>query len=166
MVGRKKMNTLSNEKGFTLIEVIASIVIFSVALLLLSSFFTNSFILSKKQDTQMIAMNLARQTAEQWKSGQVDPEGIAEAIIDKGDLPSAEVLNYEELSKIKGSTITLPPSTINGRTYLQKIQIQDFKPNPEGEGLLLLLTVTVTEQGGNSNRPLAVLHTAIANPNP
>jgi prepilin-type N-terminal cleavage/methylation domain-containing protein len=159
------MDVVSQEKGFTLIEVIASIVIFSVALLLLSSFFTNSFILSKKQDTQMIAMNLARQTAEQWKSGQVDQKDIAGVTIDKGDLPSAEVLNYEELSKIKGSTITLPPSTINGRTYLQKIQIQDFKPDSASEDLLLLLTVTVTEQGENSERPLAVLHTAIANPN-
>jgi prepilin-type N-terminal cleavage/methylation domain-containing protein len=161
------MDVISQEKGFTLIEVIASIVIFSVALLLLSSFFTNSFILSKKQDTQMIAMNLARQTAEQWKSGQGGTEG---AVLDTGELLTETLNNeetiYEALSKLQGHTITLPSSTINGRTYLQKIQIQDFKPNSEGEGLLLLLTVTVTEQGGNPERPLAILHTAIANPNP
>jgi prepilin-type N-terminal cleavage/methylation domain-containing protein len=64
------MRFLSNERGFTLIEVVASIVIISMALLLLSNFIVRSYVESGVQDNQLIARNIARQIIEDWNSGQ------------------------------------------------------------------------------------------------
>ncbi|ERI11296.1 type IV pilus modification PilV family protein [Aneurinibacillus aneurinilyticus] len=151
------MRILSNEKGFTLIEVIAAIIIFSVSLLLFNSYFVNSFSNSKKQDTQMVAMNIARQVAEQWKNSE-------------GTLPSSEFpeekLNYERLKELilKGEEDHILSSTsINGAVYEPKVTLKKM-PAGSDNNPLILITVCVSLKNEKTAIPLAILHTAIANP--
>jgi prepilin-type N-terminal cleavage/methylation domain-containing protein len=55
------------QKGLTLIEVLASIVILSIVLLSFITFFTNSFRLNSFSAGKMDATNLARETQEKFK---------------------------------------------------------------------------------------------------
>lgn len=51
---------LKQEKGFTLIEVLAAIVILSIVSLVLTSYFTNAMSYSKSNQNKTIMVNLAR----------------------------------------------------------------------------------------------------------
>lgn len=145
------MRILSNEKGFTLIEVIAAIIIFSVSLLLFNVYFVNSFSNIKRQDSQLIAMNIARQFAEQWKAGNG-------TLIESGTTLLA-TSNYKEIAakeiEILNKSFSLSNVTLNGITYEPTIVINKLEP-------LYTIQVTVKQEGGDSI--LATLHTAIANP--
>ncbi|BAU26982.1 prepilin-type N-terminal cleavage/methylation domain-containing protein [Aneurinibacillus soli] len=147
------------EKGFTLIEVVAALVIFSIAILLFSNFFVKGYSLSKKQDNRMIALNLARQTAEEWKSeaGMVTSSTTVNGVTIEAGTP----VTYDEIKKFKGQTITInagAPLSINGRSYLQEVAISALDPDTAHQ--LLLLTITVRD----ANHPddvLTVLHTGV-----
>ncbi|WP_248549024.1 type IV pilus modification PilV family protein [Paenibacillus odorifer] len=52
--------SLKQEKGFTLIEVLAAIVILSIVSLVLTSYFTNAMSYSKSNQNKTIMVNLAR----------------------------------------------------------------------------------------------------------
>lgn len=61
MVLKDKRNTTgSTEKGFTLIEVLAAIVILSIVSLVLTSYFTRALSYSKSNQNKTIMVNLAR----------------------------------------------------------------------------------------------------------
>lgn len=134
------MKFLRNERGLTLVEVIASIVILSISLLLFGSFFTRNYTISKAQDNRMLAMNLARQTADEWKSGNISPsewEGVSDVV--------------------PGTFNSSIPIHMNGRSYIQTVEVSDIgKQDPQkqfAEGIMFLITVTVKEQ----NNPSAIL---------
>ncbi|MED0671970.1 type II secretion system protein [Aneurinibacillus aneurinilyticus] len=146
------MRILSNEKGFTLIEVIAAIIIFSVSLLLFNVYFVNGFSNIKRQDSQLVAMNIARQFAEQWKAGNG-------TLIDKDGTTLLATSSYKKIaekeSEILGESFLLSNVTLNGITYEPTIVINKLEP-------LYTIQITVKQAGGDSI--LATLHTAIANP--
>jgi prepilin-type N-terminal cleavage/methylation domain-containing protein len=58
---------LHRQRGFTLIEVLASIVILSIILISFMSFFTNSFRFNSFSSDKMEATNIARETQEKLK---------------------------------------------------------------------------------------------------
>ncbi len=138
------MNKNFGQKGFTLIEVLVSIVLFSVVLLLFSTYFVNNTAQSTKQDTKLIAANLARQTAEEWKAKEYD------------DLKEKLALDPTNTS------ITLPDETIgdqaiNGRTYKQKIKLTAFPDSIP----IIVISVSVYDE---SDQLLATLNTGISSP--
>lgn len=51
---------LREEKGFTLVEVLAAIVILSIVSLILTSYFTNALSYSKSNQNKTVMANLAR----------------------------------------------------------------------------------------------------------
>lgn len=137
------MKVLHNEKGLSLVEVVASLFIFSIALLFLSNFLVRSFEISGNQDNRQVAMNLARQTVEEWESGNGwipssnEQKEIAERY--KSDTPL--YLSYSLLSELipsvpKGNEkdprgIKLSPITINERTYNTFVDLGSVgTPNP------------------------------------
>ncbi|MBN6186531.1 prepilin-type N-terminal cleavage/methylation domain-containing protein [Aneurinibacillus sp. BA2021] len=152
------MKGLLNAKGFTLIEVLAAIVIFSVTLLLFNAYFVNSFSHSKKQDTKMVAINVARQIAEQWKNG----EGASSL-----PTPSGETFNYEHVKDLisEGNVeYSLSPTSINGTSYLPKVTLKEIPAGSEDNPLILII-VTVYQENSETSKPLATLYTSMANPN-
>ncbi|MEY2192665.1 prepilin-type N-terminal cleavage/methylation domain-containing protein [Neobacillus sp. BF23-41] len=64
-------NLINNEKGVTLVELLASIVILSIILLSFLTFFTNSFQYNAISSDKMKATNIAREVQEEFK---VNPE--------------------------------------------------------------------------------------------
>jgi prepilin-type N-terminal cleavage/methylation domain-containing protein len=71
MAGDSLFNLINNEKGVTLIELLASIVILSIILLSFMTFFTNSFQYNAISSDKMKATNIAREVQEDFK---VNPE--------------------------------------------------------------------------------------------
>ncbi|WP_139490262.1 prepilin-type N-terminal cleavage/methylation domain-containing protein [Brevibacillus dissolubilis] len=138
---------IHNQKGLSLLEVVAALLILSIALLIMSHFLIRSFEQSSGQDEQQIAMNLARQTAEQWKQ----------------DTDAYRQLQKELASSTSSHDITLADVTINERTYRQTVTIQRFATANTGteNNPMILLTVTIHS---DANQELARLSTAVANP--
>lgn len=157
--GRVADDMTQKEKGFTLIEVVAALVIFSIAILLFSNFFVKGYSLSKKQDSRMIALNLARQTAEEWKSdaGIVTTSTTINGVTLEAGIP----VTYDQMKQLKGQIIPLNqgnPLIINGRNYSQEVAISALDPDTDHQ--LLLLTITVRD-ANHPNDVLAVLHTGV-----
>jgi prepilin-type N-terminal cleavage/methylation domain-containing protein len=59
---------VKSQKGFTLIEVLAAVVILSVAALLLYTVFSNAALLSLRQQNQDVSLNVARMVMEEVRS--------------------------------------------------------------------------------------------------
>ena len=126
------MNILRNSRGFTLLEVLVSIIILSISLLVFNTFFVNNITQNSRQENKQIAVNIARQKIAEVK----DPKIIGE------DLKLDEIV-YLETSKI------------NNLVYTSCGKVTKFEP-------LYLITVHVYqgETCQNSNL-LSTLHTSI-----
>ncbi|MBP1930219.1 type IV pilus modification PilV family protein [Ammoniphilus resinae] len=163
------MNQSLNQKGFTLIEVLVSIVLFSVVLMLFSTYFINSFSLSKRQDSELIAMNIAKQIAEQWKSEEGDLSSPSASILKPVDSDLATIgladktqLGYNDLQKLVGYTLVLPSEKMNDRTYEPHITIQSLNRDPdETMDLSPIIIIEVAIYSTVTKQPLATLTTAI-----
>jgi prepilin-type N-terminal cleavage/methylation domain-containing protein len=170
------MKELRNERGLSLIEVLASLFILSMALLFLSNFLVRSYELSGDEDVRAVAMNIARLTAEQWKNGQGTIDGDAS----NDSLPSGvnrsdyagKTLDFALLAQLTDDLGGAPVTgaeydvVVNGKTYRPQVFLEYF-PNdpglpPEKNRLLILITVKVTLN--KDARVLAALQTAVANP--
>lgn len=158
------------ENGFTLIEVLISIVLFSTVLLLFSTYFVNSFSQSKRQDHEQIAITIAKQFAEQWKNeeGDISPTNVI--VKDKkGKVTSLPLnlldksrLNYDDLFKLIDYSFVLPSEKINERNYEPHITIYSLNRDPNettDPNPLILIEVSIFSTG--SNQSLATLTTAI-----
>ncbi len=180
------MKYIRNERGLTLVEVIASLVILSIALLLLSNFLVRSFELSSDQDSRMVAMNLARQVAEEWRSGNgtIKNSSIVTATGFSGDsdivsLSTKDGLLFADIKllceKISVSStpdyeIALPAVEVNERIYQPKVSLS-FYPSSSVAASdpastlvsdpMILIIVRVND---NNNRILATLETSVNNP--
>ncbi|AMA72109.1 MULTISPECIES: prepilin-type N-terminal cleavage/methylation domain-containing protein [Aneurinibacillus] len=151
------MERFSDEKGITLLEVLAAIVIFSICLLLFNVYFVNSFSTVKRQDSQLVAMNIARQVAEQWKTGNGSLELGTDTL--RSTYKDIHAHKNDWLDD-KGMPVErqLSTVTLNGITYQPSITIEPFEENDQ----LYIIKVTIKKQ--NDDKVLATLHTAIANP--
>jgi prepilin-type N-terminal cleavage/methylation domain-containing protein len=151
------MRALVNNKGFTLIEVLAAIVIFSVTLLIFNAYIVNSFSSNKSQNTNQVAINIAREIAEQWKSGNGRVPGSTASTPDIGPMTYQEIKNTygASLDSVQGATVALHPIQINHTTYTPFVTLKNLGP---------IISITVTVKSSQDNRILATLYTGIANP--
>ncbi|MEK3985273.1 type II secretion system protein [Paenibacillus sp. FSL K6-3166] len=124
---------LKQEKGFTLIEVLAAIVILSIVSLVLTSYFTNAMSYSKSNQNKTIMVNLARnalfyvekQDFDQMKKYLIkynSIEALSKCKQDTAESPKCDdyivlVQDTETLSQV------LNPA-INGVNYQIKIEYQ------------------------------------------
>ncbi|MFD2369061.1 prepilin-type N-terminal cleavage/methylation domain-containing protein [Brevibacillus sp. GCM10020057] len=164
------MKALANEKGLSLIEVVASLLILSVALMFLSQFLVRSFAISGNQDNRQVALNLARQTMEEWKTGN----GIIPKDVDQEDVTLEEdflekPLSYQLLSDICTSTnqlskdangIRLADLSINDRTYQTYVLPQTIRPDSMKDNPLIRIVVKVFSNDAKD----AELETLVPNP--
>jgi type II secretory pathway pseudopilin PulG len=164
------MKELRNERGLSLIEVVASLFILSMALLLMSNFLVRSYELSGDEDLKAVAMNIARLTAEHWKNGQgtIDGDASNDALpsgVNRSDY-AGKTLDFGLLAKLTDDLGGAPVTgaeydvVVNGRTYRPQVFLE-FYPNDQNR-LLILITVKVTLN--KDARVLAALQTAVANP--
>jgi prepilin-type N-terminal cleavage/methylation domain-containing protein len=149
---------IMNQRGFTLLEVLVAIVLFSVATLLFSSMFVSSFQQSKNEDTQLVAINLARQVASGW--GSMSNDEVISAV------KNAEGISLQDTTKPiqfpkKVTDQNIPDQynidipdqyTINERTYQSIVTINKLDP-------ILIITVEITSPG--SSKILATVHACV-----
>lgn len=151
------MNIFRNSRGFTLLEVLLAISIFSVALLLFSAYFVNSFTISKTGDRELVAMNLARQIAEQYKK------------VDYDDLDDEIDEEKEPL------TVDINGTTYEARVKLEKLSLAKLIELPENEHMIQRLNNSSTEKSRpiliaihinieGSSHSLATIHTMVVQP--
>ncbi|MGC5326600.1 type IV pilus modification PilV family protein [Brevibacillus sp. SYSU BS000544] len=178
------MNYIQNEKGLTLVEIVASLVILSLALLMMSNFLVRSFEISGDQDNRLVAMNIARQVAEQWKSGNgsypADSKFVTRDFSSDSDITNManKELEYEHLEtlarKILASSnpdysIPLSEITVNERNYNPFINLTLFPEdpadpteiNPLGHNPIVIVTVHINDTQGAT---LATLQAGVADP--
>ncbi|WP_052421506.1 type II secretion system protein [Paenibacillus sp. FSL R7-0273] len=160
--GRMK-DRLKQEKGFTLIEVLAAIIILSIVSLVLTSYFTNAMSYAKANQNKTIMVNLARnalfyaekQDFDVWKKYFDSNINIG-----YGDVCTVDELevpcNYSSL--VKDVTIldkVLNPS-INGISYSINIayqedlykEMEDIKSDAANYLIPVLVTVKAPEKNG------------------
>lgn len=162
-------NDSRNEKGMTLIEVLASIVILSIALLMLSNLLVRSMELSGKEDSKLVAMNLARQLAESWRSGNGDLTA-ATLPADLLSRYSTAKLNFQRLAGLTQdlhdegvNEVRLPAVQVNGRTYHRSVSLVFLEESRYqlASQSMILITVRITSPEGQE---LALLQAAAAHP--
>lgn len=129
---------LKQEKGFTLIEVLAAIVILSIVSLVLTSYFTNAMSYSKSNQNKTIMVNLARnalfyvekQDFEEMKDYLTENDSLEATKCQKDTDDSVKCDDYIQL--VEDTTIlnqVLNPS-INGVNYQIDIKYQRELHNP------------------------------------
>jgi prepilin-type N-terminal cleavage/methylation domain-containing protein len=135
---------IRNQRGFMLLEVLVAIVLFSVAILLFSSVFVSNFQQSKNQETQLVAINLARQVASEWGNKSYDE--ITEKIN-----PQNTTTPIQYPVQVRDEQIP-DQYSINERTYQSKVTINKLDP-------ILIITVEITSPG--STKILATVHSSV-----
>jgi prepilin-type N-terminal cleavage/methylation domain-containing protein len=131
---------MGNNRGFTLIEVLASIIILSV---IITSFF-QFFIFSQKTTTnnqdKLIAINIAQKVLEQIK----EEAGKPDSSTDKSQYWSVSHPNdHNYVKTYEGESYK---ESVDGKTYSIKIAVAEEKP----ENRLYMITVTVNGNNGIS----------------
>jgi prepilin-type N-terminal cleavage/methylation domain-containing protein len=142
------LKLLRREEGFTLLEVLAAITIFSVVILMFSSFFVHGFQTAKSEDKQLVAMNLAQQIVEDLKNAKgewVNP-------------PQNSDLTYDELFTLMNQNVNeiqLKSVPINDRNYEPKLSLSSLDTGLADHPLIIL---TVSIYTNSSTVPLATVH--------
>ncbi|MNB81219.1 hypothetical protein D3C75_279930 [compost metagenome] len=154
---------LKQEQGFTLIEVLAAIIILSIVSLVLTSYFTNAMSYAKANQNKTIMVNLARnalfyaekQDFDVWKKYFNSNINIGyEDVCTVGELEVP--CNYSSL--VKDITVldkVLNPS-INGISYSINIayqvdlykEMKDIKSDAANYLIPVLVTVKAPEKNG------------------
>jgi prepilin-type N-terminal cleavage/methylation domain-containing protein len=147
MVGDSLFHSLKNEKGLTLIELLASIVILSIILLSFMTFFTNSFKYNAVSSDKINTTNIAREVQEDFKVNTVKNQELKKLIRESRDLPTVTTIpknSYPELNlskdiKKNGLTLTL---TLNKQPFTVEVVV-DTNGDPNVDVLLSKMHVQV-----------------------
>lgn len=141
---------IRNQRGFMLLEVLVAIVLFSVAILLFSSVFVSNFQQSKSQETQLVAINLARQVASEWSGKSYS--SLINQIKDEERIEPQDTTTPIQYP-IQMTDKKIPDQySINERTYLSKVTINKLDP-------ILIITVEITSPV--STHTLATVHSSV-----
>ncbi|EIM05624.1 hypothetical protein A1A1_14949 [Planococcus antarcticus DSM 14505] len=122
---------MKNERGFTLVEVLASLVILSIVLMSFMAVFANTNRMAVNNSEKLVIINLADAYLERIK---INPtEFIGKTPPTMMNCPPPETVK-------KCATITVSPATlpINGKSYSVTIQL---KQDTNEKSLFLLNTV-------------------------
>lgn len=91
---------MDNEKGFTLVEILASITILFIILITFFGFFTQSALFTRTNQEALYATNLANHAMEVIRSGEVDDiENLSAIIMEEiGVNEDYQFIEYEDFS--------------------------------------------------------------------
>lgn len=129
-----------SQSGFTLIEVLASIVILAIMFSVLSGFFVNSASYSNTFDKKLSAVQLSKSLLEKYQA-----EGFKEAEKKVGYSP--ENLSGIEITEKLG----LPESMFNAADYEAAVSFLLPDPNRIQTDQLIRIQVTVSAHTGNTS---------------
>lgn len=145
MLLKDKWRTIrGKEQGFTLIEVLAAIVILSIVSLVLTSYFTNALSYSKSNQNKTIMVNLARNALfymEKQDFGKMQKFFVADGytlsadkcLIDACGDGTSEGIAYQQSFDTKALAHVLNP-TVNGIDYSINVVFQkELLKEPESE---------------------------------
>lgn len=120
--------TMKNEKGFTLVEVLASLVIISIVLMSFMAIFTNTNRLAVSNSEKLVVINLADAYLERIK-------------MSPGEFITPSPINKTSMSK------AIPNHNMNGKEYEVSLKVS---PPKDGRNLKLLdIVVTVSLENSN-----------------
>ncbi|MEK4849543.1 type II secretion system protein [Paenibacillus sp. FSL H7-0756] len=162
----------SKEAGFTLIEVLAAIVILSIVSLVLTSYFTNAMTYSKSNQNKTIMVNLARnalfymekqdfdKTVEFFRDTTERLSADVCKIGDCGDAISDEGAAYRKAFNTETLSHVLHPK-VNGTDYSIDVIYQKGLDVNTGENdlrnyLLPVKVVVTRDSGGSLSAPVEV----------
>lgn len=122
---------MKNERGFTLVEVLAALVILSIVLMSFTAVFANTNKIAINNSEKLVVINLADAYLERIKINPTEFLGNTPPVM--VNCPSPETTK-------KCTTITVNPAPppINGKSYSVTIQL---KQDTNEKSLLLLNTV-------------------------
>ncbi|UQZ33817.1 prepilin-type cleavage/methylation domain-containing protein [Paenibacillus sp. PK3_47] len=143
MLLKDKWRTIRNkEQGFTLIEVLAAIVILSIVSLVLTSYFTNALSYSKSNQNKTIMVNLARNALFYMEKQDFEKMqkffdkyklSADKCLIDACGDGTAEGIAYQQSFDTKALAHVLNP-TVNGIDYSINVVFQEeLLKEPESE---------------------------------
>jgi len=138
--------------------VLLAVSIFSIALLLFSAYFVNSFTISKSSDRELVAMNLARQIAEQYKNK--DYEDLNDEIDSEKTPQSIELNGTTYIVKVSTEKLSLekPQKISENESIIRKSPENSI----EGQNAPILITIHINIEG--LSHPLATMHTMVVYP--
>ncbi|CAM3109700.1 type II secretion system protein [Filibacter tadaridae] len=143
---------MQSEKGFSLLEVVASLVIISIVLLSFYPFFINAKTMSDSNMERLVVINLADATLERLKA---DPYAYIEKPSTDPDylsIKSGEKV-YSNTNCQKDGVVPDPciPFSIelNGENYF--VVVKSSQTNGESESKLIEILVTVKNESGKIN---------------
>ncbi|WP_042195580.1 type IV pilus modification PilV family protein [Paenibacillus camerounensis] len=160
---------LKQEQGFTLIEVLAAIIILSIVSLVLTSYFTNAMSYAKANQNKTIMVNLARnalfyaekQDFDKWKcyldsKGNIGYSDVR--TVDEPDAPcsyNSLVKDVQVLDKVLNPSINGINYTINiayqAEIYNKMKDSQDLVKQKSADYLIpVLITVKSPEKNGGN----------------
>ncbi|PLT43563.1 hypothetical protein B8V81_1994 [Paenibacillus pasadenensis] len=143
------LRRVNEEQGFTLLEIMASIVILSVVALTLSGFFVQAMSYSKQNQSKTIAVHLARNALASIQKEPFVPlrdylavpdAGGSYAVLD-GSRCESDCADYAELVRDPAVLLHVLRPEVNGVAYVVRISYQpeltpylDIGPDAEDEG--------------------------------
>ncbi|WP_191560709.1 prepilin-type N-terminal cleavage/methylation domain-containing protein [Metabacillus idriensis] len=136
----------SKQSGFTLIEVLASIVILTIMFSVLSGFFVNSASYSNTFDKKLSAVQLSKSLLESYQK-----EGFEEGIKNIDKVPK------ELTGSAIGEKLGLTEEMIDTSAFTSTVEFShpDLKTNPDLNPALvkrlLLIKVTVSDKRGTAS---------------
>ncbi|MGF7049509.1 prepilin-type N-terminal cleavage/methylation domain-containing protein [Paenibacillus sp. DS2015] len=154
-----------SEKGFTLIEVLASITILSIASLVLMSYFMNALSSAKHNQSQTVMVHLARNVL--FYVEKQDFQKLNKFFVDDHhtvissdqctrEVDTPEVLDCHELFEDSSVLKDILNPVVNGINYQVSIEFQDDLYNglktEEVKDLLLPIMITVRGPGDPGGR--------------
>lgn len=143
---------MQNEKGFSLVEVVASLVIISIVLLSLLPFFINAKTISQSNMERLVVINLADATMERLK---IDPYSYIEKPKDNPRYLFKKFGNqsYKSCADLIDQESCSPYEIVlNGNEY--NIEIQASQSADEAELKLIGIIATVTNADGKIKYPV------------
>lgn len=142
---RTSSRFLKNEKGVTLVEVLASIVIISIILLGVFSLLTFTNKTAVSNNAKLVSINLAKATIERMKVKPDDYFYNFEKLIEK-NAEFEVVYDHEDCRTNENECETLYLPVVNDQTYHVEITVSQTDEERDLKLLNVVVTVSLAER--------------------